>query len=227
MNADLAAFYGLVGPAGPTFERVDLDPQRRLGLLTQGSLLSIHAHSDQTSPVTRGKFIRQRFFCQDPPPPPPDVMAIAPSLDPNLTTRERFAAHAESAACASCHRLMDPIGLAFENYDGVGRYRSFENGRPVDASGSLWDTDVDGPFTGIPELTSRLLESQIVRDCVVTQWFRFAYGRGETTDDACNLRTLEDHFDASGSNIRSLLLALTQTDAFLYRPAVVASGDTQ
>ncbi len=226
MNADLAAFYGLTGPAGSSFERVELDTTQRIGLLTQGSLLSINAHSDQTSPVTRGKFIRQRFFCQDPPPPPPDVMAVAPSVDPNLTTRERFAAHAESASCASCHRLMDPIGLTFEHYDGVGRYRSFENGRAIDASGSLVDTDVDGPFTGVPELVSRLLESQQVRDCVVTQWFRFAYGRGEGADDACNLRMLEDQFDASKSNIRSLLLALTQTDAFLYRPAVIASENT-
>jgi hypothetical protein len=226
MNAELAAFYGVTGPSSETFERVELDPNKRLGLLTQASLLSINAHSNQTSPVTRGKFIRERFFCQEPPPPPPSVMAVAPDLDPNLTTRQRFAQHATNSACSVCHQLMDPIGLGFENYDGIGQYRALENGQPVDASGSLVMTDVDGPFVGVPDLVERLTESQEVRDCVVTQWFRFGFGRSENTDDACTLRSLQDQFDASGSSIRALLLALTQTDAFLYRPAVVPSGAT-
>ena len=121
---------------------------------------------------------------------------------------------------------MDPIGLGFENYDGVGEYRSLENGRPIDASGALIQTDVDGPFNGVPALIDRLKESEQVRDCMVTQWFRFSYGRSETDDDACSLRSLQDQFDASGSNIKALLLALSQTDAFLYRPAVVPTGDT-
>lgn len=226
VNAPLATFYGMTAVSGEAFQRVDLDPKQRLGLLTQGSLLSINAHSNQTSPVTRGKFVRQRFFCQDPPPPPPNVMAVAPDLDPHLTTRQRFAAHATQASCAGCHKLMDPIGLGFENYDGVGEFRSLENGSPVDASGSLVETDVDGPFNGVPALVDRLKESQEVRDCVVTQWFRFSYGRSETDDDACSLRSLQDQFDTSGSNIKGLLLALSQTDAFLYRPLVVPTGDT-
>jgi hypothetical protein len=225
LNAPLAIFYGMKAPSGDGFQRSALDPKQRSGLLTQGSLLSINAHSNQTSPVTRGKFIRQRFFCQDPPPPPPNVMAIAPDLDPSLTTRQRFAAHSVQASCAACHQLMDPIGLGFENYDGVGEYRSLENGRAVDASGSLVQTDVNGPFNGVPSLIDKLKESEEVRDCLVTQWFRFGYGRSETNDDACSLRSLEDQFDASGSNIKALLLALSQTDAFLYRPVVVPTGD--
>src|SRR5262249_13136686 len=88
VNAPLAIFHGMKAPSGEDFVRVQLDPKQRQGLLTQGSLLSINAHSNQTSPVTRGKFIRQRFFCQDPPPPPPNVMAVAPDLDPSLTTRQ-------------------------------------------------------------------------------------------------------------------------------------------
>jgi len=225
VNAPLAIFYGMKAPSGDAFQRVELDPKQRLGFLTQGSLLSINAHSNQTSPVTRGKFIRQKLFCQDPPPPPPNVMAVAPELDPNLTTRQRFAEHSAQASCAACHQLMDPIGLGFENYDGVGEYRSMENGHAIDASGALIQTDVDGLFYSVPALIDRLKESQEVRDCVVTQWFRFGYGRSETDDDACNLRSLEDQFDASGSNIKTLLLALSQTDAFLYRPIVVPTGD--
>ena len=226
MNPELARFYGVRPPSGNSFQRVDLDPAERLGILTQASLLAINAHSDQSSPVTRGKFIREQFFCTTPPPPPPNVMAVAPDLDPNLTTRERFAAHARQASCAGCHKLMDPIGLGFENYDGVGNYRKIESGKLIDVSGAIVDSDVNGSFEGVPELVERLLESQQVRDCVVTQWFRFGYGRSETAQDACSLRGLEEQFDAPSATIQSLLLSLTQTDTFLYRPAVISTGGT-
>ena len=86
-------------------------------------------------------------------------------------------------------------------------------------------TDVDGNFNGVPALIDKLKESEEVRDCLVTQWFRFSYGRSETDEDACTLRSLQDQFDASGSNIKTLLLALSQSDAFLYRPLVVPTGD--
>jgi hypothetical protein len=171
--------------------------------------------------VARGKFIRQRFFCTEPPPPPPEVKAVAPDLDLTLTTRERFAAHANQAACSSCHRLMDPIGLGFENYDAVGRYRAAENGKQVDASGELLATDVDGRFVGVSQLVARLGSSEQVRQCLVTQWFRFGYGRTEGDADSCTLQSLQRAFDASGGNIRALLLALTQTHAFMFRPAVM------
>jgi hypothetical protein len=114
---------------------------------------------------------------------------------------------------------MDPIGFGFENYDGMGRYRTSENGVPVDASGELTGTDVDGAFTGVVGLAAKLAQSANVRECYATQWFRFAYGRGENTDDACSLATLKTRFASSGGNIKELLVALTQTDAFLYRPA--------
>ncbi|HVJ20899.1 MAG TPA: DUF1588 domain-containing protein, partial [Polyangiaceae bacterium] len=182
VDARLALLYGLPAPSGSGFQRVELDPARASGLLTQGALLATHSKANQTSPVQRGAFVRTRLFCTPPPPPPPDIVVRPPAVDPRLSTRERFAQHSSDPGCATCHELMDPIGFAFEHYDAVGRYRDVDGGKPVDAQGELVGTDVAGTFDGVPELGQRLVASEDVRRCVATQWFRYAFGRGEQTD---------------------------------------------
>jgi hypothetical protein len=219
LDAKLAAFYGVPAPAGSGFVRTTLDATQRAGVLTLGSLLTINAHSNQTSPVHRGKMVRELLLCDLIPPPPPDVMIKAPEPDPNSTTRERFAQHSAEPACKGCHVLMDPLGFGFENYDGMGRYRAVENGLAIDATGELTGTDVDGAFTGAVGLAGKLATSKEVQSCYATQWFRFAYGRGENTSDACSLSTLTTRLAGANGDIKELLVALTQTDAFLYRPA--------
>lgn len=221
MNQELAGFYDVDGPTGEAFERVDLDPDERAGLMTAGSLLTINAHSNQTSPVHRGKLVREQFLCDTMPPPPADVMITVPEPDPDSTAKERFAQHSEDPACHGCHQLMDPIGFGFEGYDALGRYRTEENGQPIDTSGEIIQSDIDGPFTGALELATKLAGSAQVQSCYRTQWFRYAYGRGELDEDACSLRLLDDAF-ASG-DIRELLVALTQTPAFQYRPRITDS----
>jgi len=217
VNGKLASFYGMAPVDGTTFRRVDVDPARRGGLLTQGAFLATRAKFDQTSPVHRGKFVRERLFCTTLSPPPPDIAIRAPDLDPRLTTRERFAQHSADPYCAGCHRLMDPIGLGFENFDGVGLWRDTESDQPVDGSGELTGTDVDGTFDGPRDLERRLAGSAQVERCATNQWFRFAHGRPDTPDDACSLDQLGRDFHASGGDLRELLLAITQTDAFRYR----------
>src|SRR5262249_43988715 len=204
------------GPSGDTLQRVELNPARRLGILTQAGVLALTSKSNQTSPVQRGKFVREQLLCDQLPPPPPGVAAAPPPLDPTLTTRQRFAVHSQNPACAGCHQLMDPVGFGLENFDGVGKWRTAENGIAIDASGMVINSDV-GAFSGPTELAQKLATSDKVRGCAVTQWFRFGYGRGETADDRCSIRALNSQFAASGYNIRELLVALTQTDAFLYR----------
>jgi hypothetical protein len=219
MNKDLAAFYGVAGPASDTFERVDLDPTQRAGILTTGTLLTINAHSNQTSPVHRGKLVRERFFCATMPPPPKDVKIVVPEPTPGSTARERFAEHSSNKACSGCHELMDGIGFGFENYDAVGRYRTQEDGKDIDATGAIAKSDVDGDFDGAVEMSKKLAGSHQVETCYATQWFRYAYGRGESSDDACTLTSLGDQLAKSGGDIKELIVALTQTDAFLYRKA--------
>jgi hypothetical protein len=220
-DAGLASFYGLPGSAvasaATDLQYVALDPARRAGLLTQPSLLAVHAKANQTSPVHRGRFVREQLFCTTPPPPPSNVQIRPPKLDPRMTTRQRFAQHTADPFCASCHAMLDPIGFGFEHYDGIGRWRDTESGLVVDATGNLTGTDVDGPFDGAVELADRLADSAQVSRCYATQWFRFGYGRGETTADACSLVQLGDSLKASGGNVRELLISLTQTDAFRYR----------
>ena len=219
-DATLAAFYGLPAPSGSGFQQVALDPTQRLGLLTQGSVLATYAKPDESSPIHRGKFVRMRLFCQTPPPPPPNVPPL-PSVDTGGTTRERFAEHANNPACSGCHSLMDPIGFGFENFDGIGRYRTTDQGQPVDASGDLEQTDdSNGPFVGVPALAQRVAGSGQVQKCFALQLFRYGQGREETDDDACTLKTLDDAFAASGGDVRGLYVTLTKTDTFLYRKAI-------
>lgn len=218
MNGRLAQFYGIKGgPTGEAFEKVALDPGQRGGLLTQAGVLSVHAKTNQSSPVARGKFVREALLCTHPPAPPDDLDIKPPDLDPKLTTRERFAQHSSDPGCRPCHRLMDPVGLAFENYDGVGRWRAQENGQTVDARGELIDTDVDGPFVGAVELGRKLGSSSKVSACAVSQWFRYTTGRNESDADSCDLARLTQAHTSSGGSLRALIAGATRMDAFRYR----------
>ncbi|MEO5729882.1 MAG: DUF1592 domain-containing protein [Byssovorax sp.] len=223
MNADTAAYYGISGgPTGTTFKHVDLDPKQRAGLLTQPSLLALNAHVDQTSPVHRGIFVRERLLCQPISPPPANVKAVPPPVDPNATTRQRFSQHSNDSSCAPCHKLMDPIGFGFEEYDAIGRFRTEEAGLDIDASGEIVNSkDANGKFNGAVELADRLSKSEEVRACVVTQWFNYGHGRMTTNEDSCTMAQLRTTFSAANHDVKALLIGLTQTDAFLYRKPVV------
>ncbi|MCC7535361.1 MAG: DUF1592 domain-containing protein [Deltaproteobacteria bacterium] len=220
VDGPLAELYGLDAPAGGGLVRVALDAGERSGILTHASLLSTHAKTNQSSPIHRGKFVRERLLCQALPAPPPGLMVVAPDPAPGLTTRQRFAEHSSNEDCATCHRLMDPIGFGFERYDGIGRFRTTDQGLPVDDSGEiLGGTDVDGPFRGAPELAQRLAESTQVSECFATQWTRFAIGRADGPADDCVLADVAERFDTAGGDIRELIVAVATSDAFLYRPA--------
>lgn len=230
MNAELATFYGAQGPSGEAFEKVALDPQQRAGFLTHAGILAANANFSQTSPVLRGKLVREQLLCQPLNPPPDNVDITPPEIDPNATTRERLAQHSELEACSGCHQFMDPIGLGLEKYDAIGLYRETEgDDLPIDASGEIVSGgDASGAFDGGLELVAKLAESETVRQCVATQWFRFGQGRAEGPDDECTLLEIQEAFASSGYDIKELLVALTQTDAFIYRKAVVAGeGESQ
>jgi hypothetical protein len=218
VSQPLANFYGIQGAPASGFAKVAVDPTQRAGVLTQGSFLAIHSRPDQSSPIHRGKFVREKLLCQAIPPPPNNVALNAPAVDPNSSTRQRFEQHEKDPQCAGCHHLMDPIGFGFEHFDPVGRWRDVDGKTPVDASGQILDSyDVNGKFDGALELEERLRRSGQVRDCVVTQWFRYGYGRSETTFDQCTLAALGGAFAKARYDLRELLVALTQTPAFRFR----------
>ena len=217
MNAELAAFYGVDGPSGEGFELVELDEAQRAGFLTHASLLAVHAKPNQSSPVHRGKFVREQLLCQILQPPPPDLMVEAPEVDPTATTREKFAEHSTNPACSGCHQLMDPIGFGFEHYDGIGKWRDLDHDLAVDASGELVQTDIDGAFDGAVELAHKLAESEQVRQCVANQLLRYALAATRMNLSPCMVDGIAKKFEASGGDLRELLIAVVTSDAFRYR----------
>jgi hypothetical protein len=218
VNAELAADYGLPAPASAGFERAALDPSRAAGMLTQGSFLAVHAKADQTSPVLRGKFVLAKLFCAPPSPPPPNIVVSPPTVDPRLSTRQRFAQHTADPVCASCHTFMDPIGFSFEHYDATGRWRDIDGGQTVDATGALRGTDVDGALDGVPSLAVRLARSSEVSTCAATQWFRYAFGRSEQTNgDTCTITVLSAALSGPDGNFKKMVRETVRTPLFRNR----------
>jgi hypothetical protein len=211
---ELAALYG-AGADGA------LPEERRAGLLAHASVLATYAHSDQTSPVRRGLFVRRRLLCQDLPPPPPNAGGV-PEVDPSATTRQRFEQHGSDPACFGCHQYIDPVGFGFERFDAIGRVRDTDSGQPIDASGLLrgaegLDSGVDLAFSSLPELGAILVERQSARDCFVRQIVRFTWGGLDLDEDEATVRALSDAFEASGLDVPELLVSLTAVEAFSKR----------
>lgn len=208
-----------------TFTPVAMPPTQRLGLLTQPGLLARLASPDQSSPIRRGIFVLDKLLCQPPPPPPPGFNPVAPAPNTGSTTRERFKQHSVDPNCAGCHSLIDPVGFGFENFDAVGAYRTSENGKPIDATGTIFaarDDKLSGPFNGIVELSRKLADSKQVHDCVAAEWMRFAMGRGLGAGDQCSLTQVQDKFMSSQGRFDDLLVAIIMSDTFRTRPAGVA-----
>jgi hypothetical protein len=176
--------------------------------------MSAYASASESSPIKRGKWVRVNLFCQDLPNPPANVPP-PPEPAEGLTTRERFAQHTDNDACRGCHALIDGLGFGLEHYDGMGAFRAQENGEDVDAKGEVTFTDVDGEYEGGPELAAILASSAEARNCVPTQWMRYALGRREDDQDQCSLAAVQEAFASSDGDLRELVVALTQTDAFM------------
>lgn len=218
-SARTAPLFG-TSVTGSDFSLIALNPAERRGILTHPGLLGVLAKPNQSDPVLRGKFVRERLLCQTIAPPPPSVSLVPPDPAPGLTTRQRFAAHTASASCAGCHKLMDPIGFGLEHYDALGRYRSLDEGLPIDASGEIvGSAELGGRFDGALELADKLATSAQVTDCIATQYFRFALGRVERAADLCAVRGAQERFFAGGGNLRDLIYAVVSSDAFRYRIA--------
>ncbi|MEM9074352.1 MAG: DUF1592 domain-containing protein, partial [Myxococcota bacterium] len=212
VNDRLAALYD--EEATGAFTR---SPGRR-GLLEQPGLLALLAKSNQSDPIHRGIFVREQLLCDPLREPPNDVDLVVREPEPGLSTRDRFAEHTSNEVCASCHRLIDGIGFGFEAYDGIGRFRTEDEGVAIDTSGEIVEGgDTTGTFDGVRELSERLAESETVRQCYAKQWFRYALQRESTAEDACSLATIDAAFAESGNNLRELLIQIVTSDAFRHR----------
>lgn len=217
LNERLARHYGIPNIYGSQFRRVALAPDsHRGGLLRQGSLLTVTSYATRTSPVLRGNWILGNLLGTPPPPPPPNVPTLKENtVSESLPVRQRLAAHRANPACASCHNLMDPVGFALENYDAVGRWRTTEDGVPVDASGGLPD---GRRFVGVAGLEDGLLQhpDQFV-GTLTEKLLIFALGRGLEPSDAPAVRQVVREARAHGNRFSSLVVGITQSTPFTHR----------
>lgn len=213
----LARHYGLEGVTGAELRRVPLTGTSRGGVLTHASVLTITSNPDRTSPVKRGKWILEQIIGAPPPPPPPVVEQLSedPEAVASGSLRERFEKHREDPACAVCHDRMDPLGFAFENFDGIGAWREKDGRFPIDASGELPDGRT---FDGPSELRGILRERMdgFVRS-LAEKLLTYALGRGLEHYDQCAVDTIVDGAAADGYRIHSLIREVVLSVPFRWR----------
>jgi len=217
VDAELAAFYGVPAPGAPdTFVPTELDPNVRPGLLTRPAVLASLAHEQRTSYVHRGVFVLTRVLCQQIPPPPMDAQTREPEYPANATNREKSEIRRTVDECAFCHETIDPVGLAFEHYDAIGRYReTWPEEVGVDASGELPGyLDVGGDVYGVAEMANRFGASETVAECMTRQWFRFSFGRLEDYVDECTVESMVESWSDQDRRLDALIVGITETQAF-------------
>ena len=214
----LASLYG-VHASGSGLQPVTLDPVLRRGILSRAGYLAVHSDVDSSGPIARGVFALQSILCTPPPPPPPNVPPATPANDPTvkkLTTRQRFGEHVASSFCATCHTAIDGVGFGFEEFDGIGAYRTSENGLPVDSSGTILGTgEIDGPYKGVSQLAPKVAASRHLAGCYLRQAYRYAMGDIEPAGGG-----LLDALGASFSpdtRITDALLSMVSTPMFVTR----------
>ena len=220
LNERLAKHYDIKGVYGSDFRRVALSDDNRRGLLGQGSVLTVTSYPDRTSPVGRGKWVLENVLGTPPPPPPPNVPELEPGADSGrvLAMRERMEQHRANPVCASCHRMMDPLGLALENFDAVGRWRSgMPGGTVIDASGALPDgTAFDGPA----DLRGLLVKNPEQFATVVTEkLLTYALGRGVEYHDMPAVRQITRGAAADDYGLASLVVGVVKSAPFQMRLA--------
>jgi len=228
LNEPLAKHYGIPNVYGDHFRRVTLTDERRMGLLGQGSILTVSSYANRTSPVIRGKWLMENFLGTPPPPPPPNV----PSLKENgegskpTTVRARLEQHRKNPVCATCHRNMDPLGFALENFDALGRWRSVdaESNERIDSSGTLADgTKFDGPV----EFRNILLARRVqFIETVVEKMMTYATGRGTEYYDRPAIRQILRESEPKDYRWSAIILGMIKSKPFQMRmlPADAAAA---
>jgi hypothetical protein len=221
LNERLAKHYGIPNVYGSRFRRVSLaEDSHRGGLLSQGSVLTVTSYANRTSPVIRGKWILANILGTPPAPPPPGLPPLKTTSASGkvLTMREQVAQHRASPACASCHNLMDPVGFALENFDAVGRWRSKDEGMPVDASGKLPDGTA---FSGASELQRALLSHpELFVSTLTEKLLTYSLGRGVESYDAPAVRKIVRDASKQDYRFSSLVLGIVKSTPFQMRSSL-------
>jgi hypothetical protein len=212
LNEELAAYYGIPGVTGPEFRRVEYGDSRLGGIIGQASVLSVTAKYNQTSPVKRGKFVLDRILCTPPPPVPNDVTPLPDVPAEGVSKRQEFEQHMADAKCAGCHRFMDPIGFALDNFGPTGEWREQDDyGFPIDASGELPGM---GEFEGPRDMLALVQESPEFASCLNDQLFHYMLGRAPTAADACQFEAMLAESEDGQVTLTDMIKAIALSDSF-------------
>ena len=214
LDDNLARYYGLATQPGPKFAKVELEGTERGGLLRQASLLTVTSLPHRSSPVKRGKWVLGQLLCSEPPPPPPGLPQIPHQDFSKATLRELLKSHRDKPECAVCHNVLDPIGLALENYDAIGRFRASDHGQPVDARGTLPDGTV---LNGPDDLSRSIAKDPRFPACVAEKLYVYALGRGLEAHDRSELDRMLKDLGQSGFSLSDLISEVVQSSGFRYR----------
>jgi hypothetical protein len=218
VNEVLANHYGIAGVKGAAFQKVDLDPKQRAGILTQGAFLTKHSKEIESFPIARGVYVLRQVLCQDIPepniqlPPPPEQMQ-------GVTTRKLYEDFTKAAACQACHGRINAVGFAFENYNAVGGFRDNEEGQPVDASGTLTLGSGTITFKNGVELVKTIAKTPELRECVARNWMRALLRREERPEEEGSLKAIGQALASTSDDMRAAIVALTKTRAFTHHAA--------
>jgi hypothetical protein len=222
----LAKHYGIPNVLGSRFRRVPVTDENRFGLLGHASILTLTSVSNRTSPVQRGKYVMQ-VLLGTPPPPPPAVVPPFKEIDENSkpqTVRERMEEHRKNEPCHSCHQLMDPLGLALENFDGVGQWRIHDNGLPIDASGKMFDgTTVDSPVSLRKALNNH---ADVFIDTFIQNLFAYGLGRVIDYREMPVVRSIQRDAASNNNKFSSVVMAIVKSAPFQMRRAEAESHAT-
>jgi hypothetical protein len=220
LNERLAEHYGIPGVYGSHFRRVTLPEEHRWGLLGKGSILTVTSYATRTSPTLRGKWVLDNILGTPPPPPPPDVPSLKETAETKkLSMRERMELHRTNPVCASCHSLMDPLGLALENFDAIGSYRELNADQsPIDATGKLPNgTEFDGPA----ELRDALwqIREQFI-GTFIERMLTYALGRGIEYYDMPAVRQIRREAAKQDYRWSSIIMQVVESQPFQMRRSI-------
>ncbi|MEO5960573.1 MAG: DUF1588 domain-containing protein, partial [Opitutaceae bacterium] len=222
LNERLAKHYGISGVEGGKFRRVELPAGERGGVLTQASVLTVTSYPTRTSPVIRGKWMLETILNAPPPPPPPNVPTLdSPAVGKTVSLRQQLEKPRANAECATCHNRMDPLGLALENYDGIGRWRTKEGELPIDPSGRLPNGRT---FSGAQELKT-ILRADAPRfyRSLSEKVFTYALGRSLEIYDRPAIDRVVRRLEQNDGRMSELIVAVVESAPFQMRQREAAS----
>jgi hypothetical protein len=219
-NDALRSFYGIAG-SGAEFTAAPMTGQSRRGILTHPGLMALLARPGESNPISRGLYVLREILCVDVSPPPQDrEIPDLPPVQAGVSTRQRLELHTSDPFCGGCHAMIDPSGFAFEGFDEVGRFRTTDQGVPVDTSGTFeLGLDVDGAYEKGDDFLAKVAESQSVRACFAGHYLDFALSHPlPDPSDACSLQAVRQRFAATG-DLRELVVTIASSDSFVMRLA--------